>query len=170
MLDEIIILETPPLYHCYSRVGQQKCIPITGNHARRIVHGVLNIRSGDLALLITKEWNQITHQDFLTLARSHWRGWNIVLFQDRGSPHTTDDSLEHAAHLNIEVRWLPKATPELNAMDQLWRHATRETLANCPTQSIDMSAMALCQYLIDLSPRERLRQAGVLSGKFWLTP
>ena len=37
------------------------------------------------------------------------------------------------------------------------------------TLSIEASALAACQYLIDLSPRERLRKAGVLSGNFWLT-
>ena len=37
------------------------------------------------------------------------------------------------------------------------------------TVAIDRSALAACQYIIDLSPRERLRKAGVLSGNFWLT-
>lgn len=170
MEDETIVTETPPLYNCYSRVGQQKCIPITGSHAKRIVHGALNIRSGDVTLLITKAWTAITHQDFLSVVRSHWRGWQIVLFEDRASPHTADDSQEYASELGLEVRWLPRATPELNAMDQLWRHAKREALSNCPTRTIDESALALCQYIIGLGPRERLRQAGVFSGNFWLTP
>lgn len=170
MVDETIVLETPPLYSCYCRVGQQKCVPISGSHARRIVHGVLNIRSGDVALLITNDWSQLTHQDFLSVVRSHWRGWNIVLFEDRARQHTAEDSQAEARQLGIEIRWLPRATPELNAMDHLWRHAKREALSNCPTQSIEASALALCQYVIDLSPRERLCQAGVLSDNFWLTP
>lgn len=170
MQDETIVTETPPLYNCYSRVGQQKCIPITGSHAKRIVHGALNIRSGDVALWITKTWTAITHQDFLSVIRSHWRGWQVVLFEDRASQHRADDSQEYASNLSLDVRWLPRATPELNAMDQLWRHAKREALSNCPTRSIDESALALCPYIIDLSPRERLRQAGVLSVNFWLTP
>ncbi len=53
MLDEIIILETPPLYSCYGRRGAQKSIPISGSHARRIVHGAINIGTGDIELLIT---------------------------------------------------------------------------------------------------------------------
>jgi len=170
MEDETIVTETPPLYNCYSRIGQQKCIPIIGGHDRRIVHGALNIRSGDVALLITKTWTNITHQDFLSVVRRHWRGWQIVLLEDRASPHTADDSQEYASDVDIEVRWLPRASPELNAMDQLWRHAKREALSNCPTRAVDESALALCRYIIDLSPRARLRQAGVLSGNFWLTP
>ena len=30
-------------------------------------------------------------------------------------------------------------------------------------------AMAACEYLLNLTPPERLRKAGVLSGDFWLT-
>ena len=70
--------------------------------------------------------------------------------------------------LKIETRLLPRATSELNAMDHLWRHTKREALGDRATQSIDASARAACQYLIDLSPHDRLQKAGVLSGHFWL--
>jgi transposase len=169
MLDETIITETPPLYSCYGRVGQQVSVPITGNRAKRILHGTINVGTGDVVLLITHDWVQETHQFFLRMVRSHWRGWHIVLFQDRGSPHTADDSVELAGVLGIEVRWLPKATPELNAMDQLWRRAKGRALASRPTQSVDTSADGVCQHILGLSPRQRLCQAGVLSGRFWLT-
>jgi len=91
-----------------------------------------------------------------------------VLFEDRAGQDTSPDSLEWAEELGIEVRLLPKATPELNAMDHLWRHTKREALGDRPTETIDGSALAACQHIIDLGPRGRLRQAGVLSGNFWL--
>jgi transposase len=169
MLEETIITETPPLYHCYGRIGEQVCVPITGSRAKRILHGALNIGSGDVLLLITEEWVQETHQAFLQLIRSHWRGWHIVLFEDRGSPHTAAESRSMATALRIELRFLPKATPELNAMDQLWRHLKGRGLANRPTHSIDEAADSACRYVLDMSGRDRLRKAGVLSGNFWLT-
>ncbi|MGH2500838.1 MAG: transposase [Candidatus Limnocylindria bacterium] len=168
MLDETIVTETPPLYSCYCRIGEQKRIPISGNHAKRVLHGVLNVWSGEVELFITHDWDQQTHQAFLHLIRCHWRGWHIVLFEDRGSPHTAADSRALAADLDIQVRWLPTATPELNAMDCLWRQAKAQILASRPTRSIDHSVDTLCRYILDLTPRERLRKAGVLSGNFWL--
>ena len=54
-------------------------------------------------------------------------------------------------------------------MDHLWRQMKRQALANRRTRSIDESAVNACRYILDLSRRERLRQAGVLSGNFWLT-
>jgi transposase len=168
MLDEIIICETPPLYSCYCRIGEQACVPITGNRAKRILHGAINIKSGDLLLLITEVWNEQTHQFFLEMIKRHWRGWHIVLFEDRGSPHTAEDSLELAKELGIEIRLLPRATPELNAMDHLWRHVKRWALSDRPTQTIDQSADEACRYLLEMNPRERLQKAGVFSGSFWL--
>ena len=169
MLDETIITETPPRYSCYCRIGEQCSVPITGNRQKRILHGCLNIWSGDTLLLITAEWNQDMHQAFLLMIRSHWRGWHIILFEDRGTPHTAEESMELAAALGIEVRLLPRATPELNAMDHLWRQVKGRALANRPTRSIDDSADAACRYILEMSRRERLKKAGVLSGNFWLT-
>jgi hypothetical protein len=144
-------------------------VPITGNRSKRILlHGTINISSGDVLLLITREWVQETHQVFLRMIRSHWRGWHIVLFEDRGSPHTAEESVGLAHTLGIEVRWLPRAAPELNAMDQLWRRIKGAVLASRPTQSIDTSADRACDYILGLSRQERLRKAGVLSGNFWL--
>jgi transposase len=169
MLDETILTETPPLYYGYGRIGEQIRVPITGRHAKRILHGAINITSGDVLLYATREWNQATHQEFLMLVRAHWRGWNLVLFEDRARQHTAPASEDLAYDLNIEVRYLPKATPELNAMDQLWKQMKRETLANRATESMEESVRLGCQFILGLCPRERLRKAGVLSGDFWLT-
>lgn len=169
MLDEIIITETPPLCCCYGRIGQQVCVPITGNHGKRIIHGAINIVSGDLLLLITNEWDALTHQFFLEMIRSHWRGWRIILFEDRGTPHTAEDSLDLALMLGIEVRLLPRACPELNAMDHLFRFVKGQGVANRQTLTIDQSADAACDYIYKMGRRERLTKAGVFSGDFWLT-
>jgi len=113
--------------------------------------------------------DEVTHQCFLEMIRSHWRGWRIILFEDRGTPHTADDSQDLAEQLGLQIRWLPRATPELNAMDHLFRSVKGRALANRATCSIDDSAMAACRYLHKLNRQERLRKAGILSGNFWLT-
>ena len=92
-----------------------------------------------------------------------------MLFEDRGRPHTAEDTLEVAAGLSLEVRLLPPATPKLNAMAHLWRQVKGCALADRPTASIDKSADLACQYIYQMTPQQRLKQAGVLSGNFWLT-
>ena len=168
MLDETIITETPPLYSCYGYRGEQVRVPINGTRAKRIIHGALNIRTGAVELLMSPAWDQWSHQAFLRMIRRYWRGWQIVLFEDRGTPHTAQASRSLAEQLGIQLRFLPVATPELNARDHLWRHVKRDVLANRPTRSIDVSAELACRYLLDLSPKQRLKKAGILSGNFWL--
>jgi transposase len=103
------------------------------------------------------------------MIRSYWRGWHIVLFEDRGLPHTAEGSRELAKRLGIQLRFLPRAMPKLNAMGHLWRHVKGRALADRKTRSIEESAQKACQYIFDLSPYERLKKAGILSGNFWLT-
>jgi hypothetical protein len=169
MSDATIITETPPLRAAYAPVGEQAVVPITGNRAKRVVFGALNIHSGHQELLITSHWETSTWQTFLCQMRKSWRGWHIILFIDRGSPHTADDSQELADKLAIEIRWLPVATPELNAMEGLWRNGKDHILANTTNPSIDVSADEICHHILNLTPRQRLQKAGVFSGNFWLT-
>jgi transposase len=168
MLDETIITETPPIYNAYGRKGSQIEIPISGNRQKRILHGAINIHTGAVALFITEEWIKETHMAFLQVIRKQWRGWEILLFEDRGSPHTAKESRALLSQINIKVRYLPKAVPELNPMDHLWRHVKRDVLSNRTTESIDVSAEEACRYIINLTPEERLTKAGVYSGNFWL--
>ena len=169
MLDETIITEAPPLYSCYGRIGRQVSVPISGGHQRRILHGAINVGTGGVVLAVTKEWDQVASRWFLSQVRSHWRGWNIVLFEDRAGQHTAAGSMLWAECLGIEVRLLPRATPELNAMDTLWKQVKRDALGDRPTASIDQSAEGACEHILAMRPHDRLRQAGVLSGNFWLT-
>ena len=98
---------------------------------------------------------------------AHWWGWHIIVFEDRGSPHTADDSLALAAELQIQLRFLPVAMPELNAREHLWRHVKRDVLSNRPTCLIDVSADVACQYLL-ISARnnasKRLVSCQTISG------
>lgn len=169
MADATIVTETPPLRACYAPIGSQAVVPITGNRSKQVVFGALSMFSGHLELMITTHWEALTWQAFLSQIRSVWRGWQIVLFIDQGSPHTAEDSQDLASTLGIQIRWLPVATPELNAMEGLWRDGKGQVLANRTTSTVDESADRLCQYLLDLKPQQRLQKAGVLSGNFWLT-
>jgi hypothetical protein len=169
MLDETIITETPPLYCCYGRIGQQVSVPVSGSHQRRILHGAINVATGDVQLLVTRQWTQREHQHFLNVIRAHWRGWSIVLFEDRAAQHTAAGSRWMAKACGFEVRLLPRATPELNAMDTLWKHVKRDALGDRPTVTIEHSAQSACDHILAMRPHDRLRKAGILSANFWLT-
>ncbi len=128
----------------------------------------MNLKTGDEIEYISTKFRQGEFQDVLRLMRAHWRGWHIVLFLDKHSAHTARASRRLARDLGIRLRWLPTACPELNPLDHLWRHLKKDIIANQPTPDLDVEIACALHYLKSLSPRQRLRKAGVLSGTFWL--
>jgi transposase len=164
--DEVIITETPPLRAAWSKIGHPLEVPITGNRDKRVLYGTLSLQ-GTTELYYAKEWDQDHFQAYLHQIRKHWRGWRIVLFLDRGSPHTATASRELARALGIQLRWLPTACPELNPVDHLWRHV-KDFLANEACPKVAKSVERAAAYVLNLKPQERLRKAGILSPNFWL--
>jgi transposase len=168
-IDSTIFNAVPPLRAMWAPIGQQAQVPILGQHRdKRILTGVLNIQTGSYFQYSSEAYNQDTFQLILQLIRRRWRGWHIVLFLDKISAQRADRSRRLANDLGIQLRWLPTACPELNPVDHLWRHLKKDILANEPLPDLKTTLKHACAYLDDLSPRERLRKAGILSGHFWL--
>jgi len=88
---------------------------------------------------------------------------------NRGSPHADKATRALARRLRVELRYLPTATPELNPVEGLWRYLKGRVLANEPTPDLDASLHRAFDDLRAMSPADRLRLAGVLSGNFWLS-
>lgn len=90
-----------------------------------------------------------------------------MLFLDRISSQWAHRNRRLAKALNIQLRWLPKACPELSPVDRLWRHLKKDVLANEPLPSLQAALEGAWSYLRDLSRNKRFRKAGVLLGYFW---
>lgn len=129
---------------------------------------MLNIQTGSYFQYSSEAYNQDTFQLILNLIRRCWCGWHIVLFLDKISAQRAKRSWRLAKDLGIHLRWLPTACPELNPVDHLWRHLKNDVLANEPLPDLEATLKHACSYLNQLSPYERLRKAGILSGHFWL--
>lgn len=167
-LDSTIFSEVPPLRAMWAPIGQQACVPIVGTHGRRFLTGVMNIQTGDYIDFVSAVFHQEQFQAMLHQIRRHWRGWRIVLFLDRNSPHTAYASRKLARDLGIQLRWLPKACSELNVVDHLWRHVKDDVAANEPTPNVAQTVRHAQHYVHALTPKQRLQKAGVRSTDFWL--
>jgi transposase len=143
-------------------------VPITGNRDRRVLFGALAIGTGTLCLDRAAQWNQASFQAHLRHLRATWRGWRIVLFLDRGSPHTARASRALARGLGVELRFLPTACPELNPLEGLWREIKGHVLANEPTPKLGVSLERAIDHLMAMTGRQRRQTAGVLSENFWI--
>jgi DDE superfamily endonuclease len=109
--DATSLTKRPSLRASRAPVGGQAEVPITGERDRAGPYGALSPATGALLLGGADVWDQRSFQDHLRNVRSRWRGWNIVLFLDRGSPHTARASRALARRLGVEMRFLRRRAP-----------------------------------------------------------
>jgi len=166
--DETKLLLFPPLRAAWARVGETTEVLLSGWNARRIIFGTMNLRTGTRLFLVRKQQKKEDFQEFLRLVRRHYRGWHVALLLDENPCHTAPASRILAAGLDFKLLWLPKRSPELNPMDELWGQAKDAISVNKQRETIDDHADRFLQYLGSLSDWEALQTSGVFSDRFWL--
>jgi transposase len=166
--DEIILRLFPVLRRAWALRGEPATVGITGRNARRVLFGTINLRTGHRIVMQYPGINQAGFQAFLRRLRCSYRGRPIGLLLDEASAHTTSRSQALARVLDIQLVWLPKQCPELNAMDHLFKEVKADISANYQYQSIDEHAATAKEYLLKLSNQQALKRAGIRSKNFWL--
>lgn len=166
--DETLLRQFPPLRAAWAPRGEQARVLISGQNARRVLFGALNPLTGHRVVLQRRTLRQEDFQAFLRLLRARYPGRPLYLLLDKAGCHTAVRSLRLAAHLDIQLLWLPKQWSELNAMDHLWRGLKQHVAANRQYPTVDAQAQDAEDWVLGLSPSQALRKAGVLSRRFWL--
>jgi transposase len=168
MADETILRMFPPLRRAWAPMGRQAVVPITGSNARRVLFGTLNIRTGHRVLSRGQSLRQGEFALFLGKLRRVYRDRRIWLILDKHGSHKAPANVKEATRSNMMLLFLPTQCPELNAMDHLWKEVKRCVSANRQFATIDDHAQAAENWIRNLTPRQALRKAGILSKNFWL--
>jgi len=159
----------PPLRAAWALEGTQATVPITGANAKRVLFGAINVHTAHRVVLVRRQAGQLDMQAFLAeLRRCYRRAGRIWLLADRAGAHTAHATQTLAEQLGIRWLWLPRQTPELSPMDQLWRDLKRLVAANRQAESIDALAAEAVHWVLSLTPRQARRKAGMDSPNFWL--
>lgn len=167
--DETALREFPPLRAAWAPVGQQAEVVISGRNARRVIHGMLNVASGELVHLVRERGrgaDVAAAVEALGLQRPRIPK---LLIWDNAPPHHTHAARDAAALAGVELAWLPFRSPELNPCEDLWRHLKTTVAANRAYDSVDMLAQRAAAWLDALEPGRVLRLSGLQARKFdWL--
>lgn len=166
--DETILRLFPVLRRAWSLRGEQSKVFITGNNAKRVLFGTINMRTGHRIIWRGLNMRQEHFQTFLRLLRRSYPGRPIRMLLDEAPCHVASKSTALAHLLGIEFIFLPKQCSELNAMDHLWRELKDDISANYQFKTIDEHADFAEDYTLKLSNRQALHRAGLLSKNFWL--
>lgn len=166
--DETTLRWFPPLRASWAPQGTQAQVRITGQNAKRVLFGAINLRTGHRIVLRRRRAWQQDFQAFLRELRRRYRRRPIYLLLDAASCHTAVRSQRLAQRLDIVLLWLPKQCPELNSMDHLWRELKGRIAANRQYDTIDDEAAAAEAWVLGLTPTQARRKAGIRSKHFWL--
>lgn len=168
-IDATMLRLFPPLRAAWALEGSQAAVGITGANAKRVLFGAINLHTAHRVVLIRQHAGGADARAFLQeLRRRYCRAGRLWLLADRASAHTDRQTQTLAAALNIAWLWLPKQTPELSPMDQLWRELKRLVAANRQADSIDALAERAAAWVTGLTPQQARRKAGIASKHFWL--
>jgi hypothetical protein len=167
-VDSTILRMYPPLRSAWSWRGQQRQVRITGENAKRVIFGAVNLRTGHRVLLRRQRATQADFQAFLAQLHRRYPGRPVWLLLDQASFHTAPKSQAMVKRFGMVCVWLPKQTPKLNAMDHLWRAGKQKVSANRQYPSIDAHARRFEAWIMSLTNRRALRKAGILSANHWL--
>lgn len=159
--DETILRLFPVLRRAWSLRGEQAKVFITGNNAKRVLFGAINMRTGHRIIRRAPNMRQEHFQTFLRLLRRSLPGRPIWMLLDEAPRHSAPKSQALARLLGIEFIFLPKQCSKLNAMDHLWRELKDDISANYQFKTIDEHASFAEDYILKLSNRHAQRRAGI---------
>lgn len=168
MEDETILRLFPVLRRAWSLRGEQAPVPITGRNAKRVLFATINLRTGHRFCLRAANMRQANFHRLLHEVRRRYAKRAVDMLLDEAPCHIVGKSAALAAQLDIHFVWLPKQCSELNAMDQLWKELKSNLSADYQYASIDEHAETAQAWVLDLTDKEALRKASVLSKNFWL--
>ena len=142
---------------------------ISGRNARRVVHGLLNVASGELVHLVRERGRGPDCAAALAALGQRRPAVPKLLVWDNAPPHHTHAARDAAALAGVELAWLPFRSPELNPCEDLWRHLKATVAANRAYDSVDALAARASAWLDELEAGQVLRLAGLQARKFdWL--
>lgn len=167
--DATTLREFPPLRAGGSKRGEQPIVLISGRNARRVIHGALHPRTGELVRVVRERHrgdDAVVLIAVLAQGRPHVPK---LLIWDNAPPHKPHRVREAAAAVGITVIFLPFRSPELNPCEDLWRGLKQEVAANRAYPTVDDLANHAVAWLDALSNADRRRRCGLLTSKFdWL--
>lgn len=167
--DETTLREFPPLRAGWARRGEQAVVTISGRNSRRVLHGAVNVATGEVVRVVRERNRGADSAALLAALAARAEAGKSLLVWDNAPPHHTRVARETAAAVGIAVLPLPFRSPELMPCEDVWREMKRVVAANRAYADVDELTARAVAWLDDHTPDRILHLSGVTSSKFdWL--
>lgn len=109
------------LAYGWIRVGERKCIAMTGRQYRVNIIGGICLKKHNIEYVEAERIDAATIKSFmLNLSKKHTnQRINIIL--DNAGYHHSKDIIEYAEKHRIKLHYLPPYSPNLNPIERLWK-------------------------------------------------
>jgi transposase len=110
--------------------GMRPVVTITGSHQKTCIFGVLSIKG----IQFFRQYSTFDQDTFLQYLKELQRKFRkLILFLDRAAQHYR--SIKVRKHLQenkdfIRVEYLPKGSPEFNAVEECWKQGKDDLLVS----------------------------------------
>lgn len=144
----------PTITRCWTRIGQQRVVLTPGVRACKHWNwGAVNPLTGQTVHVIHRRRNNVGFRRLLAaISRTYELPTHpqrtVTLFVDNDRAHyakVVHRMLEKHNH-QIQVKWLPPYTPELNPQEDIWQHMRRRVTHNYFFEEMDALLDAAKQF------------------------
>ena len=146
---------------CWAPKGIRPIIPRHHIREYRYVYGAVEPRTGDSFFLVLPYANTQCMDLFLSELSKEYPCDMILLCVDRASWHTTKKITLPA---NIEMFFLPPATPEMNPIEQIWKEIRTRSFKNEAFKTLEKVIDRLCDTIVSLSQND----VSSITGRQWI--
>jgi putative transposase len=134
--------------YCWCFPGLRPCVPCQHIREYRYAYGSVDPVTGDSFFLVMPYSNTDCMNVFLDELSKEWPNDFILLAVDRAAWHTTNKLVIPD---NIELFFLPPATPEMNPTEQIWTEIRKRGFRNEIFRTLDKVIDRLCDTICSLS-------------------
>lgn len=167
--DETTLREFPPLRAAWARRGEQAIVEISGRNSRRVLHGAMNVVTGEVVRVARERSRGADSAALLAALAPRTPAGESLLVWDNAPPHRTRLARETATATGVAILPLPFRSPELMPCEDVWREMKRAVAANRAYADVDELAARAMAWLDDHTPERILHLSGMTSSKFdWL--
>ena len=147
--------------YCWCFPGFRPEVPCRHVREYRYAYGAVEPMTGESFFLVLPYSNTECMGIFLTKLSIAYPDDYILLVADGASWHKAKDL---AIPENIELFFLPPATPEMNPIEQVWKEIRKRGFRNEIFQTLDKVIDRLCDTIHSLSPTD----INSITGRKWI--
>lgn len=133
---------------CWTPKGTRPKLPLQRMREYKYVYAAVCPKTGDLFSLILPESSSQCMQIFLNEFQAYRGEKNTIMIMDNAAWHTTN---KIKSLPRLQLTFQPPYSPELNPVEQLWKHIRTNYTHNHFWKSLDQLEDELCNVLSTLS-------------------